>query len=303
MQRSARVQASSAEMVKNMKKITIKAPAKINLGLDVIRRKENGYHEVRMIMQTVDICDELTFYERRKAGIEIKVDVNDIPSDHNNLIYKAAAMMIEQEEIEKGVSILLKKRIPVAAGMAGGSADAAATFIGLNELFGLGKTKEQLMNMAFKLGADIPFCILGGTALSEGVGEILTPIKRPPSCYIVVAKADIYVSTQYVYENLHVKELKYHPDIDGMLKQIENQNLEEMCKLMGNVLETVTVREYPMIENIKNRMKKAGAINALMSGSGSSVFGIFKEETLAKKAFAELETDKSIKQLFLTTLI
>lgn len=286
-----------------MEQITIKAPAKINLGLDVIRRKANGYHEVKMIMQTVDICDELTFYKRREKGIEIKVNVDDIPSDQNNLIYKAADMLLKQENIKEGVSISLTKIIPVAAGMAGGSADAAATFIGINQLFELGKTKKELMEMAVTLGADIPYCILGGTALSEGIGEVLTPMKSPPSCYVVVAKPDIYVSTQYVYENLHANDLEYHPNIDGMIKEIEQQNLEGMCKLMENVLETVTAKRYPMIEDIKNKMKKAGALNAIMSGSGPSVFGIFEEEAFAIKAYEELKSINSIKQLFVTTLI
>ena len=268
-----------------MNQIIKKAPAKINLGLDVIRRKENGYHEVKMIMQTVNICDELIFSKQKLGGIEIKVDAEDIPNDQNNLIYKAAEMLMKESNIQEGVCITLTKVIPVAAGMAGGSADAAATFLGINELFELGKTKEELMKMAVKVGADVPYCILGGTALAEGIGEVLTPIASPPKCYIVIAKPDLYVSTQYVYENLNANSLKHHPDIDGMIQQIENQDLEGICSLMENVLETVTITTYPIIENLKNLMKQEGALNAMMSGSGPSVFGIFKEEQLALNAY------------------
>lgn len=285
-----------------MIKITKKAPAKINLGLDVIRRKKNGYHEVKMIMQTVNICDELTFYKRKEKGIEIKVDVADIPNDENNLIYKAAEMLIESQDIQEGVCISLTKVIPVAAGMAGGSADAAATFLGINELFELGKTKEELMKMAVEIGADIPYCIMGGTALAQGIGELLTPITPPPSCFVVIAKPDIYVSTQSVYENLHANSLKHHPDIDKIINQIESQNLEGMCNAMENVLETVTIKSYPIIEELKNIMKQEGALNAMMSGSGPSVFGIFKEETLAANAYNLIKRMNNTKQLFITTL-
>lgn len=284
-----------------MDQITIKAPAKINLGLDVVRRKENGYHEVKMIMQTVDICDELTFYKSEQSGITIQVDVADIPNDKDNLIYKAAELLLAQGGIEEGVLISLKKIIPVAAGMAGGSADAAATFIGINKLFELGKTKEELMKMAVSLGADIPYCIMGGTALAEGIGEILTPMKTPPSCYIVVAKPDIYVSTQYVYENLNANTLKTHPDIDRLIREMEREDLVEMSKLMENVLESVTIKSHPIIEEIKDIMKREGALNAIMSGSGPSVFGIYDKKELAIKTFELLKSDNKIKQIFLTT--
>lgn len=172
-----------------------KAYAKINLGLDVLRRRPDGYHEVKMIMQTVDICDDLTFEKREEPGIGFQIEGADLPADENNLVYRAAALLTEKRQIKKGVSITLQKRIPVAAGMAGGSADAAAALRGLNALFEMGYSMEELKEFGVTLGADIPYCIQGGTMLSEGIGEILTPLTAPPACHVVIAKPDIDVST------------------------------------------------------------------------------------------------------------
>lgn len=280
--------------------ITKKAYAKVNLGLDVIRRREDGYHEVRMIMQTVDICDVLTFTRQERPGIVVTTDKEELPGDESNLIYKAARLVTETCSVREGIKIELQKRIPMAAGMAGGSTDAAAVFHGMNEMFGLGMDEDEMCALGVKIGADIPYCVRGGTALAEGIGEILTKLPDAPACVVLVAKPDIDVSTKYVYENLHAESLEYHPDIDGMRAAIEEGDLRGMAERMGNVLETVTVNAYPVIREIKEVMKKSGAWNALMSGSGPTVFGIFGEEEKARKAYNEIAQASLAGQLFLT---
>lgn len=280
--------------------ITKKAYAKVNLGLDVIRRREDGYHEVRMIMQTVDICDVLTFTRQERPGIVVTTDKEELPGDESNLIYKAARLVTETCSVREGIKIELQKRIPMAAGMAGGSTDAAAVFHGMNEVFGLGMDEDEMCALGVKIGADIPYCVKGGTALAEGIGEILTKLPDAPACVVLVAKPDIDVSTKYVYENLHAESLEYHPDIDGMRAAIEEGDLRGMAERMGNVLETVTVNAYPVIREIKEVMKKRGAWNALMSGSGPTVFGIFGEEEKARKAYNEIAQANLAGQLFLT---
>lgn len=280
--------------------ITKKAYAKVNLGLDVIGRREDGYHEVRMIMQTVDICDVLTFTRQERPGIVVTTDKEELPGDESNLIYKAARLVTETCSVREGIKIELQKRIPMAAGMAGGSTDAAAVFHGMNEMFGLGMDEDEMCALGVKIGADIPYCIKGGTALAEGIGEILTKLPDAPACVVLVAKPDIDVSTRYVYENLHAESLEYHPDIDGMRAAIEEGDLRGMAERMGNVLETVTVNAYPVIREIKEVMKKSGAWNALMSGSGPTVFGIFGEEEKARKAYNEIAQANLAGQLFLT---
>lgn len=280
--------------------ITKKAYAKVNLGLDVIRRREDGYHEVRMIMQTVDICDVLTFTRQERPGIVVTTDKEELPGDESNLIYKAARLVTETCSVREGIKIELQKKIPMAAGMAGGSTDAAAVFHGMNEMFGLGMDEDEMCALGVKIGADIPYCIKGGTALAEGIGEILTKLPDAPACVVLVAKPDIDVSTKYVYENLHAESLEYHPDIDGMRAAIEEGDLRGMAERMGNVLETVTVNAYPVIREIKEVMKKSGAWNALMSGSGPTVFGIFGEEEKARKAYNEIAQANLAGQLFLT---
>lgn len=277
-----------------------KAYAKINLGLDVIRRREDGYHEVKMIMQTVDIWDRLTFTGKSEAGIELSVGGVDLPVGEDNLIYKAARLVLAQAGIDAGVAISLQKNIPIAAGMAGGSTDAAAVFHGLNELFSLSMSMEDMMRLGVKIGADVPYCIMGGTALSEGIGEILTPLPAPPECILVIAKPDINVSTKFVYENLHADRLTEHPDIDGMAEAIRQGSLDGITRRMGNVLETVTVREYPVIDKIKCLMKADGAVNALMSGSGPTVFGIFTDRDCALRAAEQIRIKELAKQIFVT---
>lgn len=282
-----------------------KAYAKVNLGLDVLRRREDGYHEVKMIMQTVNLFDRLKIEEIKGSErvIQIITDQDTIPANEDNLIYKAAKLLMDEFDINKGVKITLEKNIPVAAGMAGGSTDAAATLIGVNELFSLGLSKKDLMDRGVKIGADVPYCIMGGTALSEGIGEILTPVSGMPQCYILIAKPPINVSTKFVYENLHANELKYHPDIDSMTDCIKAGDFAGVCKHMDNVLETVTVKEYPIIEEIKSFMKENGAVGSIMSGSGPTVFGLFDKEEVAKSAFEALKAKNFTKQEYLTDLV
>ena len=283
-----------------MEKISINAMAKINLGLDVLRRRENGYHDVKMVMQTVNIYDTLDFVKLQEAKIVVKTDTMELPTDENNLIYKAAKLLFDQCQVSEGVEITLTKRIPIAAGMAGGSTDAAAALVGINQLFALGLSMEQLKEIGVKIGADVPYCIEGGTALSEGIGEILTKLPDAPECFVVVAKPEISVSTKYVYENLHANELKYHPDIDGMVDAIRKGSLDGVCSRMENVLETVTETKYPIISELKKLLKEAGAENSLMSGSGPTVFAIFKEEEVAKKALEAVKNSGLAKQSFVT---
>lgn len=289
-----------------MDQITRKAYAKINLGLDVLRRRHDGYHEVKMIMQTVGIYDVLTFRKTeddREPLIRISLDNAFLPCDRGNLIYKAAELIMQTFGIRKGVEITLQKNIPIAAGMAGGSTDAAAVFHGLNELFDLHMSMDEMKRLGVKIGADVPYCIMGGTALSEGIGEILTPVSAPPEAYVLIAKPDINVSTKFVYENLHADTLSFHPDIDGMVEALGRGDLKGVTDRMGNVLETVTIREYPIIKKIKDEMIKAGAENSLMSGSGPTVFGIYTEEDTAWKAYETIKEQGLAKQIFVTGFV
>ena len=283
-----------------MEQICKNAYAKINLGLDVLRKRADGYHEVKMIMQTVDIYDTLTFTKREESGILLKTDKEELSAGTDNLIYKAAACLISKAGISQGVEIELQKRIPIAAGMAGGSTDAAAALTGLNELFSLGYSLEKLQKLGVTLGADIPYCLMGGCALSEGIGEILTKLPPPPQCNLVIVKPDINVSTKFVYENLHAESLIFHPDIDGMTEAVRAGSLKGITDRLGNVLETVTIREYPVIDRIKTLMKSAGAENALMSGSGPTVFGIFTEKKDAESAAEQIKSENMAKEVFVT---
>ncbi len=283
-----------------MDKITRKAYAKINLGLDVLRRREDGYHEVRMIMQSVGLYDTLAFTRREETGIVVVTDKEELPGDESNLIYKAAKLLTETYGIGQGVHIALEKRIPMAAGMAGGSTDAAAVFHGMNEMFSLGLSMEEMCVLAVKIGADVPYCIKGGTALAEGIGEVLSDLPGMPGCFLLIAKPDIDVSTKFVYENLHADRLEYHPDIDGMMDALGNKDLGGVAARLGNVLETVTAKKYPQVEEIKAFMKARGALNALMSGSGPTVFGIYDTKERAYETQEALEQTGLAKQIFVT---
>lgn len=282
--------------------LTRKAYAKINLGLDVVRRLENGYHEVRMIMQTVGIYDVLTF-TAAQSGIRITTDSGKLPVGEDNLIYRAAQLLIEEGNVSAGVDIHLEKHIPIAAGMAGGSSDAAATLLGLNELFSLGSSDEQLRQLGVRIGADVPYCITGGTALAEGIGELLTPLPPTPQCVLLVAKPDIQVSTKYVYEHLDAGNSWQHPDIDGMRRSIENGDLSGVIARLGNVLETVTIEAYPVIDRIKREMVSGGAMGSLMSGSGPTVFGIYDSREQARAVRDSLERQGLARELFVTEFV
>ena len=283
-----------------MDEIRLEARAKINLGLDVLRRREDGYHEVKMVMQTVDICDVLSFRKLEEDRILVSTDKQELPGDENNLIYKAIKLMKDIFGIREGVAAALKKRIPMAAGMAGGSADAAAAIHGMDRLFSLGLSLEEKQNLGVKIGADVPYCLMGGTALAEGIGERLTPLPKPPAAFLVIAKPDIDVSTAFVYGNLHADTLTEHPDIDGMVRCIREGDLKGIAARMENVLETVTITRYPVVEEIKAFLKERGALNALMSGSGPTVFGIYEEEETARRAFGDLKARGLAGQVFLT---
>lgn len=273
-----------------MKLLNYKARAKVNLALDVCRRLENGYHEIKTVMQTVDIYDELEFKMRSAPDIILSVDSKDYLGDlENNLIFRAAKLMKEQYSIRKGIEIYLKKHIPVAAGMAGGSTDAAATMLAMNEMFALGLDREKLMEQAVRLGADIPFCILGGTALAQGIGERLKPLPAPPQTALLVIKPAIMVSTKWVYEHIRVNELEKHPDIDGMVEALEQGNLKGITDRMENVMETVTQNKYPIIKEIKELMLENNAMNAIMSGSGPSIFGVFVDAGQASAAAVHIK--------------
>jgi len=282
-----------------MEQYTVKAYAKVNLGLDVIKRLPNGYHQVKMIMQTVGIWDELTL-ERAEEGIVLTTDSCGIPTDGSNLICKAARLMKDKYGIREGVRIHLRKNIPVAAGMAGGSTDAAAAMRGMNSLFGLGVGQEELMEEAVSIGADVPYCLMGGTALAEGIGERLTELPPVPELPLLVAKPEINVSTKFVYEHLDAAGIASHPDIDAMAEAIRKQDITGIVTNMGNVLETVTVPAYPVINEIKLRMYKLGAEGSLMSGSGPTVFGVFRDEESAMCAYEKMKQEGLAKQVFLT---
>ena len=288
-----------------IKHLSLKAYGKINLGLDVLRRREDGYHDVRMIMQTVGIFVRVDLIWKEEPGIQVETNLYYLPTNENNLVYKAAKLLMDEFQVQEGLLIRLRKFIPVAAGMAGGSSDAAAVLFGVNKMFRLGLTTEDLMERGVKIGADVPYCILRGTALSEGIGEVLTSLSPVPQCQVLVAKPGINVSTKFVYENLHANDLRpeQHPDIDGMIRAIKAQDLQGIADKLGNVLETVTVKEYPVIQEIKDKMLEFGAIGSLMSGSGPTVFGLFTNPKAAQQAYEELRYGESsglAKQVYLT---
>lgn len=288
----------------DMEEISLQAYAKINLGLDVIRKREDGYHEVRMIMQSISLADTLLLRKSSEAGIFLNshdgTENPDVPMDSTNLVYRAIQLLKEEFQITEGIEAVLSKRIPVAAGMAGGSTDAAAALKGMNQLFSLGLSTQELCQRGVRLGADIPYCIQGGTALSEGIGEILTPLPKMPDCYILIAKPPINVSTAFVYGNLKANELTEHPDIDGMIQAIHQQDLSGIASRLGNVLETVTIPAYPVISDIKKIMVEYGAMQSLMSGSGPTVFGIFTEEQKAETTAQQIREAGLSEQVYVT---
>lgn len=282
----------------------LKATAKINLALDVLGTRPDGYHEVRMIMQMVDMYDNI-YLEVRKGqpGIELTTNLPYIPTDEHNLAFKAAKILMDEKGIrEDGLSIRLDKFIPVAAGLAGGSSDAAAVMVGVNRLFRMEFSRKELMERAAGIGADVPYCVLRGTALSEGIGEVLTSLPDMPDCRILLCKPNINVSTRAVYEALDASPITDHPDTDGMIEAIRRGDLRgivsEFC--MKNVLEPVTKSRYPIIGAIEEDMMKKGALNAMMSGSGPTVFGIFNDKDKSNEAKMFLKDKYPSAKVFLT---
>ena len=286
-----------------MNQIELKALAKINLGLDVLGRRENGYHNVRMVMQSIYLYDEVKIAKKKEPGITLTTNLKFLPTGDGNIAYKAAQLLMDEFDIQDGVSIQLKKRIPVAAGMAGGSSDGAAVLWGINQMYGLGLSRQELMDRGVKLGADVPYCIQRGTALAEGIGEKLSVLPSMPKCTILIAKPGISVSTKFVYENLHANDLRpeQHPDVDSMIEAMKQKDLKLLCERMGNVLETVTIPNYPVIRQIKERMMEHEAVGAMMSGSGPTVFGIFDSPAKARQAQKDLKASGLAKQLYITT--
>ena len=278
--------------------LSLRAYGKINLGLDVIRKRPDGYHEVKMVMQTVSLYDSLRLKKKEEPGIEVRTNLPFLPTGPDNLVYRAAELLLKEFGIGEGLFIDLYKKIPVAAGMACGSSDAAAVLVGVNRLFKLRLSRIGLMERGVSLGADIPYCIMRGTALAEGIGEKLTKLPPMPDCAILLAKPPISVSTRFVYGNLRADSLPWHPDIDGMTEALAEGSLSGITARLGNVLETVTIPAHPQIQKIKDVMSENGAEAALMSGSGPTVFGIFKDKETAGRAGRKLRSAGLAKQIY-----
>ncbi len=285
-----------------MKEISVKALAKINLGLDVVRRREDGYHEVRMIMQTIHLFDRLEIKKTSSGGITMTTNLSFLPTNENNLVYQAAKLLKDEFGIRDGIDIRLHKHIPVSAGMAGGSTDAAAVLYGMNRMFQLGLKRDELMRRGVKIGADVPYCIMRGTALAEGIGEKLTALPPMVKCPVLIAKPPISVSTKFVYEHLKLDETTVHPDIDRLVEDIRQKDLAKIAADMGNVLETVTIPNYPVIAEIKEHMLRHGAVNAMMSGSGPTVFGLFEDTAQAREAYESMQASGLARQVYLTSI-
>jgi 4-diphosphocytidyl-2-C-methyl-D-erythritol kinase len=266
-------------------KIYEKAPAKINLLLDVLSKREDGFHEVEMVMTMVDLADRLEMEELSSDTIIISSQAGYIPLDEKNLAFQAAKLMKERFDVRKGVYIHLDKKIPVAAGLAGGSSDAAATLRGLNRLWQLNIPTPELMRLGAELGSDVPFCITGGTAIARGRGEKLEPISSPPPCWVILAKPPIHVSTASIYGKLNVRQIEKHPSLKNMVRAIENKHFNVLCQSMGNVLEQVTMQMHPQVRRIKEAMLRLGADGALMSGSGPTLFALVLKESKVSRIY------------------
>lgn len=279
--------------------MTEKAYAKVNLTLDVINRREDGYHNVKMVMQAIDLHDEVSA-ELTDGGIAITSDSPKVPCNEKNIAFKAARLMLDLAKSDKGVKIHIAKRIPVCAGLAGGSTDGAAVIVMLNKLLGLNLPTDELMKIASSLGADVPFCIMGGTALAEDIGTLLTALPAFKQSILLLVKPPIDVSTPWVYKNLNLSSA-VHPDADGFVSKLERGDFENIYDCMGNVLESVTAKEYPVIDEIKNKMLDLGAEFSMMSGSGPTVFGIF--ENISKAENAKKYFDKIFNEVIITKTV
>lgn len=272
----------------NRLKLLVKAPAKINLSLDVLGKRQDGYHEVKMIMTTIDLADRLELTELVEDRIEILSHNRYVPDDQRNLAYQAAKLLKEKFNVKKGVSITIEKTIPVAAGLAGGSSDAAATLRGLNKLWNLGLTIDELAGLGAEIGSDVSFCVYGGTAIATGRGEKIEHIKTPPSCWVILAKPHIGVSTADVYGNLRLNRVT-HPNVDKMVEVINHGDYKGICDTVGNVLEGVTFAMHPEVARIKAQMKRFGADAVLMSGSGPTVFGLVHHDSRMHRIYNGLK--------------
>ncbi|MBR1476527.1 MAG: 4-(cytidine 5'-diphospho)-2-C-methyl-D-erythritol kinase [Lachnospiraceae bacterium] len=286
-----------------MEKTELKAYAKINLALDVTGRRDDGYHLVKMVMQTVDIADDISFEKTDDGEITITTDSGELATDKSNLIYKACELLMSDFSVKGGIRVKLSKHIPIAAGMAGGSTDAAAALKAVNMLYELKLDDERLKEYGLRIGADVPYCIMGGTVLAEGIGEKLTKQKNVPEAVVLVAKPDINVSTKYVYEHLDALSDYPHPDVEAVINAINEGSLEGIALNMGNVLEQVTIPRHPVVQDIKDIMKGDGAIGSMMSGSGPSVFGLFEDADAAKAAAEKIRNENLAKQVFVTGFV
>jgi 4-diphosphocytidyl-2-C-methyl-D-erythritol kinase len=272
-----------------MNSIDLKSRAKINLSIDVLGKREDGYHIVEMIMQTIDLYDNLKISEIQEDIIKIKSNSTDIPLNQDNIVYKAAEILKKRFYIKRGIEISIQKNIPVAAGMAGGSSNAAAVLVGLNKLWDLGLSEDELKEIGLQLGADVPFCITGGSALAQGIGEKLTNIDGlDENVNILVCKPDIFVSTKEVYKSLDMKKVQRRPENQKLIDRLKNKDINFVANNMINVLEEVTTLEHKEINQIENIMIKNKALGSMMSGSGPTVFGLFDNKEYAKKAKEEL---------------
>ena len=285
-----------------MRHISLKSRAKINITLDVTGKRPNGYHDLSMIMQTINLYDILYIRKMHAQGIKLTTNLRWLPSDERNIAYQAVKLFKETYGITTGISIELNKRIPVAAGMAGGSSNAAAALIGMNTLFETGLEDKQLMELGLKLGADVPYCIMGGTALAEGIGDILTPLPPMPNCYVLIAKPKINVSTPTVFKDLDISKIYKRPDTNKVIQAIAQRDINTVASNMCNVLETVTVKKYPVITTIKKTMLEYGAQGAIMSGSGPTVFGLYYSKDKAYKTARKLKLEYLVGDVFVTTM-
>jgi 4-diphosphocytidyl-2-C-methyl-D-erythritol kinase len=279
----------------------IKSYAKVNLSLDVVGKREDGYHILKMIMQSIDLCDYVNI-EKTLDGITISCDKEYVPTDSRNLAYKAAQLFLDSYEIESnGVHIDIVKNIPVSAGLAGGSSNAAAVLKGMRDMYRPTVTDEELMKLGLKIGADVPYCICGGTALCEGIGEIITPLEPFENQIMVLVKPPFGVSTKEIYGRLEINKIYRHPDTIAILNGIKSKSLKNVCRNMKNILENVTLKKHPLIRKIKMEMLELGACGALMSGSGPTVFAFFKHSKEAQLCFEKMKL--KYKEVFLTKTI
>lgn len=285
-----------------MDEIKLRARAKINITLDAISKMENGYHQLEMIMQTVNLCDNVNIKKTNTGDIQLKSNLVWLPCDSRNLVYRAAEYMKNTYNIKEGLEIELVKNIPVAAGLAGGSSDCAATLVGINNLFRLNISQDELMKIGKDFGADVPYCILRGTALAQGIGEKLTVLPNFPNCYVLLAKPPISVSTGAVFGALNLEKVKKHPHTSTIIEYIEKGNLQGVADNMVNVLESVTCVKYPVIEEIKKTMLENGALGSMMSGSGPTVFGLFTSYKEGIHALKLIKQKFRTKEVYLTTV-